>query len=193
MSASVLVAEEGYIVSAICDELKGPVSRYVYPLRLSRENIQRFWYQASKFPTVFTDEIKGDFQKFCELFLSSDEETGKIVSHGLFWVVDDFVGIYNLTHITEFDAVAHYTFFDRRQTGRQELTREMLRYVFKRFGFRRLSTEVPKYVNKHTVGFVEEVGFKYEGCKRKAAHYKGDWFDVRQFGILREEILTDAE
>lgn len=182
---------EPAILSVLCDEPKGPVLRHVYPFRFSKESIQKFWLKASQFPTLFTDEIKGDFQKFCELFIS--DRDGVLEAHGLFWLVDDYVGIFSLTHITDVDASAHYSFFDKRQQGREELAKEMLRFVFRKYGFRRLSTSIPKYASRHTVGFVEALGFVQEGVKRKAAHYKDDWFDVRQFGILREEILTDAD
>jgi RimJ/RimL family protein N-acetyltransferase len=186
-----ILQQEAPIFGVLCDEPEGKVTRYVTPFRLSRDNIRKFWEKASKFPTLFTDDVKGDFKKFCELFIS--EEDGIVRAHGLFWVIDDFVGMFYMTHITDVDAVAHYTFFDRRQTGREELTKTMLRYAFEKFGFRRISTEVPKYANKHTVGFVQAVGFVQEGIKRKAAFYKGEWYDIRCYSVLREEIITDAK
>jgi hypothetical protein len=183
--------KEPAIFSVVCNERDGPITRSVYPLRLSRANIKKFWESSLPFPTLFSDEIGGDFRKFCELFLS--EENGVLKAHGLFWVVDDFVGVFSMTHITDIEAVAHYTFFDRKQRGREELTKEMLRYAFRKFGFRRISTECPKYVSVHTINFVHSLGFTQEGVKRKAARYKGDWFDVRCFGILREEMITDEQ
>lgn len=179
------------IVTAVCREPEGIVVRGVYPMQLTQENLQLFWEKARKFTTVFNTEHRKDFKLFCELFLSQESD-GTPRAHGLFWVVDDFVGIYYMTHITQIDAQVHYTFFDRRHHGREELTREMLRYAFRRFGFWRLNVEIPDYVSVHTYGFVSALGFKKEGKKRKAVEFKGARRDVITFGLLREEILENG-
>lgn len=178
------------VVTAVCREPEGIVVRSAYAMQLSQENLQLFWSKARKFTTVFSVEVKDDFKKFCELFLS--QEGNDVRAHGLFWVIDDFVGIYYMTHITGNDAQVHYTFFDRRHFGREELTREMLRYVFRRFGFWRLSVEIPNYVSSHTHGFVSALGFKKEGKKRKAVEFKDARHDVITYGLLREEILDNG-
>lgn len=165
--------------------------RHVYPMLLTRENLTMFWEKASKFRTLFTDDINGDFKKFCELFISQEAD-GTIRSHGLFWVVDDFVGVFYLNFIRETEALCHYSFFDRRHFGREELTRSMLRYVFNRYGFIRLNVEVAAYASKHTFGFTHALGFVREGRKRKCLLYKGEWYDSHQYGLLRDEALKDA-
>ena len=71
-------------------------------------------------------------------------------------------------------------------------TKNMLKYVFKEFPtLRRLSVEIPMYVSKHTFGFTYALGFRKEGRKRSCVLYKGEWFDVTCFGILREEALNE--
>lgn len=151
---------------------------------LSRENLLSFWEKARQFRTLFGTEINDDFHKFCEMFISIEDSEPR--AHGLFWRVDDFVGVVYLTHIQEFDAQVHYAFFDRRHHGRQLLVRRLLQYGFEKYGFRRLSCEIP-YFARGTFQFVEEVGFKNEGRKRKAVPFDGEWFDVRCYGVLREE------
>lgn len=178
------------VVSVECKEPEGTVIRHVYPMLLSMENLRTFWEKASQFRTLFTDDINGDFSKFCELFISADE--AGVRAHGLFWVVDDFVGVFYLNFIRETEALCHYTFFDRRHFGREELTKAMLRHVFIKYGFQRLNVEVAAYASKHTFGFTHALGFVKEGRKRKCLLYKGDWFDVHQYGLLREEALKDA-
>lgn len=178
---------ETAIVSAICHEPEGDVERFVYPMPLTLDNLRTFWQKSEDFTTVFGEEIKGDFKKFCELFISQDGE--KFRAHGLFWVIDDFVGVYYVTHITEVDCQVHYTFFDRRHKGREDLTKALLRYGFESFGFRRMSVEVPMYASSHTFGFTAALGFKREGRKRKCIQYKGEWFDAACYGLLREEAI----
>lgn len=175
------------IASALCKEPEGDIVRYVYPMALSLDNLRIFWEKSRQFRTVFGDEVNGDFRKFCELFIS--QEGDDIRAHGLFWVIDDFVGVYYMTHITEVDCQVHYTFFDRRHLGREELTKSMLRYAFDRFGFQRMSVEVPMYASKHTFGFTYALGFKKEGIKRNCIFYKDQWFNATCFGLLRSEAL----
>lgn len=177
------------ITSALCREPEGEVTRYVYPMPLSITNLRTFWNKARQFPTVFGDEVNGDFKKFLEMFISQDGDTFR--AHGLFWVIDDFVGVYFMTHITVVDCQVHYTFFDRRHLGREQLTKNMLKYAFERFGLRRMSVEIPMYASQHTRGFTLALGFKKEGRKRKCVQYKGDWFDAMCFGLLREEALNE--
>lgn len=175
------------VVTELCCEPEGDFIRSVRPMQLTQENLRIFWEKSRQFPTIFSQEVNSDFKKFCELFLSVTD-AGRLRSHGLFWVIDDFVGVYYMTNITEIDAQVHYTFFDRRHKGRENLTRAMLKHVFDTYGFRRLTVEVPMYVLKHTFGFVYALGFKREGRRRKCAFYKDDWFDATTFGILRSEL-----
>ena len=175
------------VVTELCCEPGGDFIRSVRPMQLTQENLRTFWEKSRQFPTIFTKEVNDDFKKFCELFLSITD-SGRLRAHGLFWVIDDFVGVYYMTNINDIDAQVHYTFFDRRHKGREQLTRSMLRHVFETFGFRRLTVEVPMYVQKHTFGFVTALGFKREGRRRKCAFFKDDWFDATIFGILRSEL-----
>jgi RimJ/RimL family protein N-acetyltransferase len=180
-----VIATEPPVVSAICDEPEGSVERHVYPMRLTPENLRTFYEKASEFRTLFIDEVNGDFHKFAEMFIGNEGD--RVWATGLFWIVDDFVGIYYMTNIRQHDAEVHYTFFDRRHLGREELTKQMLKFVFKKFGFWRLTTEIPYYASKHTFNFVFRLGFKREGRRRKAVMYKDELFDTMLLGILREE------
>jgi RimJ/RimL family protein N-acetyltransferase len=176
------------VVVAACDEPEGLIERHVYPMPLSIENLRTFWEKAQQFRTVFGDEVNGDFKKFLELFISQEGDSFR--AHGLFWVIDDFVGVYYMTHLTEVECQVHYTFFDRRHKGREELTRAMLRYAFNKFGFQRMSVEIPMYASRHTFGFTYALGFKKEGLKRNCVYYKGEWFSATCFGLLREAALN---
>ena len=175
------------ILSAACHEPEGVIERSVYPLILTPQNIQKFWESAKGFRTIFGDEINGDFKKFCEILMS--QEGDNVFSNGLFWVIDDMVGVYYMTHIEANDAQIHYSFFDRRHHGRQMLTRRMIQFVFNKYKFRRLTAEIPFFA-KGTFEFVEQVGLKVEGRKRKAAFMDDEWFDTRLYGILKEEATS---
>lgn len=185
------ILSEEPIVSVTCTEPEGEIVRNVRFMDLSPENLQLFWEKSRKFNTLFSSQIT-NFQQFINLFVN--QGVNGITSNGLFWVVDDFVGVFYLTEIMpKVDALVHYSFFDGRHRGRQDLTRAMLKYVFEEFGFRRLTAEIPYYVSKHTFIYVERVGFKKEGRKRKSAFFNNSWFDTNCYGILREDILDGCK
>lgn len=179
--------EASIILSIACDEPQGSIVRHVRPMLFTMENLRQFWDKSRQFSTLFTSEIRGDFKKFIELFVY--EDVRGLNGKGLVWVIDDFVGVFYMTDIDAgANALVHYSFFDRRQHGRVEITKAMLRYVFEKYQFRRLSVEIPFYATKAAFNFTERLGFVKEGRKRKAAFYKGDYFDVNCYGILREEV-----
>jgi RimJ/RimL family protein N-acetyltransferase len=177
------------VVVVGCHERRGPVVRSVYPLEFSEANLRRFWELASKHRVLFTDEINGNFQEFMKVFISIEGmNPDTLRARGLVWVIDDFVGVFYMTHITHTDAVVHYSFFDAQHSGREVLVQEMIKYVFKEYGLRRLSTEIGMYASRHVFGFVERIGFRREGRRRKSVLYKDAWFDTKLYGILREEV-----
>lgn len=164
----------------------------VRQLILTPDNLRKFWEHARQFKMLFTQEIRGDFKKFLEVFLR-DGPNG-LECNGLFWVVDDFTGVLYITDIQPgVDAKCHFSFFDKRIRGREPLVREMLIHVFTKYQFQRLSVEVALYINAKNsalLRFVEGLGFKLEGRKRSAALYEGQWFDVNLYGILRSELCN---
>lgn len=178
------------ILQVTCDEPSGKITHTVRRLILTPQNLHTFWTKARQFKTLFNQEVRDDFKKFLEVFLR-DGPNG-VETNGLFWVVDDFMGLLYITDIVpECDALAEYTFFDRRTRGREPLVRAMLKYVFDKYNFNRLTVEVGVYAHPATMKFIESVGFKNEGRKRRATLFDNKWFDVLIYGILKEE-LTDA-
>lgn len=175
------------IVICDCHEPEGVVTREIRQMALTPDNLKKFWDKSRVFATLFAEDVRGDFKRFLELFLRTQAD-GSVESMGLFWVLDDFVGVYYLTDIRPGnDAQVHYTFFDRRHNGRIQISRELLRYAFDRFQFHRLSAAIPLY-NKQALKFVEDVGFVKEGRKRQATLHGKDWMDVNQYGILSSEV-----
>jgi RimJ/RimL family protein N-acetyltransferase len=68
----------------------------------------------------------------------------------------------------------------------------MLQFVFNRYKFQRLTVEAALFASPATFKFIERLGFKQEGRKRAARLYKGHWFDVNIYGILRSEVLNGS-
>ena len=183
------------LFSVACKEKRGEVTRDIFALSDSGMDIntlKMFWEKARPFKTLFNKEIQDNFEKFLSMFVRQDTN-GTPVINGLFWQVDEaMTGMYYMTDIiVGYDATVHFVFFDRILNGRKEMTMMMLRYLFEKYQFRRLSVEIPKYVIDGPKTFVKCIGFKPEGRKRKAAFYNGEWYDTSIYGILPEEIGKD--
>ena len=170
------------VVTCLCREPNNNVIRSVYPLILTPENLNKLWVKCKGLRTVFEKEINDDFHKFVSLFLAGHDN---IQARGLMWVIDDFVGVYYIDNIVPgLDANAHYIFFDRRHTGREELTKQMLNYLFQEYQFHRLSINLAYYATHASKHFVQQLGFKVEGRRRSSIKFNGVWFDVGLYGLL---------
>lgn len=177
------------IVTALCQEKKGDIIRSVRPMPYTIDNFKQFWEKIKPFSKVYSKEVTENLGNFINLFIQYDPKTGVLNSDSLLWVIDDFVGIYYITNMygTD-DALVHYSFFDRTHHGRYDLTIKMLNYVFNTYGFHRLSVEVPLYASEYSFKFIESLGFHPEGRKRKGTKFNGEWYDVKMFGIFKEEV-----
>jgi len=191
--SNALVEKDTVVLSVLCEEPEGDIVRHVRPMELSIENMKKFWDLAKDYKTLFTEEIRGDFGKFVNQMMKQTD-SGSLEATGLYWVVDDFVGVFYMTDITMqgdqlLDALVHYTFLDGRHRGRLNLVKELLKFAFTKYGYIRLTTRVALYATRHTFIFVEKIGFKKEGRIRRAVLKEGEYFDVNSYGILKEEVL----
>lgn len=178
-----------WVLSHKCNEPEGDVERNVYFMPLSMETLKIFWEKSRPFKTLFNEEIRGDFHRFCEVFLELDSN-GEARTKGLFWHVDDFVGVYYMNDIViNLEATVHFSFFDRRLRGRVGLTKRMLKLVFDTYNFKRLNVTIPVYASVATNFFVEKLlGFKYEGTKRLCVPFGGKLFSLKMYGLLKDEL-----
>lgn len=157
----------------------------VWLMPYSLENLRQLYDKAQQHRVLFSDDIHGDFHKFCEVFFTMDY-VGNVQAKGIVWIVEDFVGVYYLTRITQREAHVDFSFFDGKL--RFPLTKAMADFVFKLYGFDRVNVDIAPYSSKYVFKFIEKLGFKYEGRRRKAIVYKGEQVDLIQFGLLREEF-----
>ena len=155
------------------------------PASLDRDTLQDYYEKIKEFDVVFNHLVPNDPLKFAEIFLGQ-EQNGEIYAKGLIWEVYD-VGILYLTEITQTQALAHFTFWDKRLRGRLDLIREMIKFCFDRYGFERIETRVALYA-KPILPVVEKIGFKKEGRLRHTSPYKGKWFDTNIYSILKREL-----
>lgn len=195
------------VTFATCNEKGKWATRKVYPFICTIENLQRLWEVARVHPTLFGIAATKDFGEFCNVFVHYDENK-KVYGNGLMWLVDDYVGLFYMNEIfAPDDALVHFSFFDRRMRGREPLVKAMVKYVFEKYGFHRLSAQIPMFAlprgyreeclrtgksptEAGIFGFIKACGFKQEGRKRSCVSYKDERFDLMLYGILREEALN---
>lgn len=179
------------LMRVLCKEKGGDVVREIRLASLSTEKLRHYYDNLKQFRAIFNDHVNGSFERFANLFLSQNVETGALQPRGLIWEVDD-VGILFLTEVDEVQGEAHFTFWDRRLKGRENLIIEMVRYVFMHYKIHRIETRVALYATPIMLA-VERMGFKAEGRLRDAILYEGEWFDVNVYSILSHEVLDAAE
>lgn len=174
-----------FILDVKCSEPDGEVVRFVRPMLLDLDKLEFLWNTFKEYDVLFNDWVDGDFKAFINHFLR--QENGELVAAGLMWEVDD-VGMFYLNEIKPaVSATAHFVFWDLRFRGREDLCREMVKYVFEKYQFQRIEVRVPLYATK-TLRAVSSLGFVQEGRIRGVAPYKGDMYDMMIFSTLPGEF-----
>jgi len=150
-----------------------------HPLVLTTEKIRSLWEKFQKFPIAFDDFTKGDMDHFI---------AGLMDRNSVFFEIGDELGLAAATAIRpRLDAFVHLIMFDLRLRGREDLFKNMIRYVVDEFALRRISAAVPE--NRGAAGaLLKRLGFTEEGTLRKAFMSDGGYLDIKLFGILREEL-----
>jgi RimJ/RimL family protein N-acetyltransferase len=173
------------VVESFCRERELEIIRYVRPTELSLERLRFIWDKLKDFKVLFNDHVAGDFQAFINHFIVQVD--GEYTAAGLMWDVDD-VGMFFLNEIRPaISGTAHFTFWDKRTKGREDLCRDMIRYVFDTYKFVRIETRVPLYA-KSALAATERIGFIQEGRLRDSVLYEGKWFDVNVYSILPRDL-----
>ncbi|MFZ0389746.1 MAG: GNAT family protein [Calditrichia bacterium] len=78
--------------------------------------------------------------------------------------------------------------FQKQGIGSRVL-QQALSYAFTVLNLHRLEAEVVQY-NQRGIHLFKNSGFKEEGRLREARFYKGDYYDIIRFGILKKEYLS---
>lgn len=163
----------------------------IYEFPYSRANFQALWKKTRRYKNLFNVEIRDDFEKFIGLFIEQHGDPLDYVlsPRGIVWVIDDLDGMLYLTNIyPDNEATCHVALFNKKLRD-PLLTKEMIKYVFRTFRFRRLNAEVPVYSLSWFFDFVKALGFIEEGNKRRAVLFDNKYFDLRLYGLLATESL----
>lgn len=178
------------VLEVECPEPEGTIVRTVKPAYLTIGRLKEYWERLKGFNNLFNDYVAGDVDTFIRSFVDTGPG-GEVRATGLIYEVDD-VGLMFLTNLKPHEALAHFTFWDQRLKGREPLLEAGVRFAFEEFGFHRIAVEIPLYADKWLFKVIEGIGFIKEGRKREAVPYKGKFFDVNLYSVLRREVLGNG-
>lgn len=151
---------------------------------LNPKKIADIWRQISKYPVLFSDYTEGKIEPFLAILMNPNSVWFEVYNE----TTDRTVGaVYVDRVIPGFDAQGHFAVWDSVANGRQPIFWGIMEWLMERYGLRRLSCGVPPY-QAGTIRFAKSLGFKQEGERREAVIYKGRWFPLIEFGILRDEL-----
>ncbi len=157
----------------------GRGSGYMNPTK-----IKEIWEHAKEFDILFTDHTRGDFTVFMDILMNPTSVWLEIYRE----TDDRSIGLFILSHVLpNYDAQAHFTFWDSIAGGRQDLILQAAEVLFKAYNLRRMSAHVPKYM-AGVIRFVKKLGFKEEGEKREAFLKNGEWVPAILLGLLESEL-----
>jgi hypothetical protein len=132
-----------------------------------------------KFPQVFDDFSKGDYDNFISQFF---------VPNNVFIDIGPGLGLAAGFAVKPgLDAVLHLVMFDRRLRGREGIFREIMEYFFKHLQLKRMTAMIADDCLTARK-LVQRLGFKEEGCMKKSILREGLLHDTYIYGILREEM-----
>lgn len=176
------------LFSVECDEPEGKVVRNVYQAKFTPQFFRDMWDKQKRYKTLMGVEISS-FAEFVDFFVDVEKKDGEVKYNpkGVCLVIDNLVGIFWISDIHHpVFCEAHYTFFDGRHKGRLELVKSGMKFIFNAWGINLIYVMVALYA-KLPIRFVESLGFKKEGRLRARVQYRGKYWDVNCYSMLREE------
>jgi RimJ/RimL family protein N-acetyltransferase len=106
-----------------------------------------------------------------------------------FWVEDNLAGVISFSdYLPGLSVMIHATFYPEYKTA---MSRKALRHVFS-YAFNKLLVErvgsfsIPDLTDGMGK-FLERIGFKKEGCLRRAVEISQDFYDLVIYGMLKED------
>ncbi|MEK0324153.1 MAG: GNAT family protein [Nitrosopumilus sp.] len=172
-----ILKEDGYSVRMLHEF--GIRKEYMTPAKIGE-----LWNEFKKHDVLFMDEIKGDPEAFIDIMLNPRSMWMEIFS----LEKDKPIGIASLNKIIPgFDAEGHFSFWDGKGSGRENLSLLILKWVFTRYKLRRITGMIPLN-QKGTLRFIKRLGFQEEGVKREGTLRHGRWIDLAIFGLLHSEL-----
>lgn len=151
-------------------------------LVLTPEKAAMLWSKLSEIPGLFDDFTVNRPDIFLQGLLAPDSV----------WLErSDGNGILYLRNVKPgLSASGHIVYWDKRLRGREEFTKNVMRWLMRNIPLQKINLWLPDY-SQNARAFAERCGFKEEGCIRKWSYSNGRLYDIYAYGITQEEAFEE--
>jgi hypothetical protein len=148
-------------------------------LTLDPEKLMMIWEHFNTIPGILDDLVRGNFDLFQQNFYARDS----------IWLerTDGNGLLYATSIIPHLRASVHFVYWDKHLAGREEFTKEVLRWIVGITDVQKVNAWIPHFCQvAHK--FAKRLGFKQEAYIRNWSYSNGKLYDVLCFGMTKEEV-----
>lgn len=166
------------LFSAECLEGDAVIVRYAKPMILDGEQIIKLWHRLSQFHVLFASPRETSFKNFVNIIQDEYSVLLAFDDVGMALVSDLVPGV---------EVKVQFSFWDAKLKGREQLIRELVKWVIDVFGVRRVSMPV-RADARAMRAFVERVGFYVEGILKNWVKKDLKLYDLYLYGVTESEV-----
>lgn len=154
----------------------------IYKMVASKEKLEYMWRQSVKHKSLFWHSKMGSQEMFADAMLNPSWVFFEVYKFGY------LCGFVYFTDVKELEYVQmHAIFFDRALTDKLIVGKLLIHWMFDHYPIERIEAAIAEPFHA-THRFVQKLGMKYEGIRRKGILLYGAWTDQKIFSVIREEV-----
>ena len=155
----------------------------IYQMVLTnREKLLHLWRMAIKHRSLFWHDGMKDEESFMSALFNPCWVFFEVYKNGY------LSGFVYFSEVCSFDHVQlHAVFFDRALTDKLIVGKLLIHWMFDRYPIERIEAAIAE--NFHaTHRFVQNLGMKYEGTRRRGTILRGSWVNQKVYSVIREDL-----
>ncbi len=153
----------------------------IYPMVINKDKLLYLWRQSIKHKALFWHPALTEYERFVEAMTSPGWVFFEVYKNDYLCGFVYFTGVDHLEHIQ-----MHAIFFDRKLTDKLEVGKQLIQFMFDQYPLERIEAAIAdKFHATHR--FVQKLGFRYEGSRRRGVLLAGKFVDQRIFSVIRED------
>ena len=153
------------------------VVRSARPMVLTTQDIVALWFRLSQFPIMFASPQATNFRNFVNMINDEYSILIRFDDIGMAMITDIVPGI---------EARFHISFWDSRLKGREQLVRELVKWMVDVLQVRRVATPI-RADARAMRAFMDRVGMYLEGVLKNWVEKENKLFDLYLYGITDTE------
>ena len=165
------------LFTAECSEGDETIVRSARPMILDSEEVVRLWFRLSKFPVMFASPQEANFKNFVKMLQDEYSVLIAFDDIGMALVSDIVPGV---------EARFHISFWDSKLKGREQLIRELVKWIFDVLLVRRVASPI-RADAKAMRAFMKRVGLYFEGSLKNWVEKDDKLYDLHLYGGTNNE------